>query len=233
MLTKKVLGLTLVFFLLLIFLNVGFLIGYSQRNQKDSDQQPQLELNRETSSENLNENLLPNLKTSNNFKFLNYSFDYDPNWQILINNSDSQSFGYRQNSIAINLSKPHVIGNFGFSADIEIHDYVALPEKEKIDSLNKFIDDLESNEADSGSKENSLLNRHPFYNQHGINFTRSTHRRRLTGETVDSYYFQYKDSSGRTHFVQLFSLNLNSDRDKNLTEETKKAIDIIIGSLML
>ncbi|MEK7633448.1 MAG: hypothetical protein AAB437_01240 [Patescibacteria group bacterium] len=157
----------------------------------------------------------PPLKTLkvNGFDF---GFNYQPTWQILADELIKEENGFSKKSIAINLDKPHIIGNFGFVADIMIVDYLPLPEKESLINIDDFIKTVAKQE----------INRSSFYNKNSLQIIKIEDKDELRDVNIASYYFQYKDSNAKNHFAYLYSLILNNDA-------VLKAIDIVINSLKI
>ncbi|MDO9028717.1 MAG: hypothetical protein Q7U68_07685, partial [Candidatus Roizmanbacteria bacterium] len=200
---KKILNIVLILVLALSLLGVGFFMGYIQK--KPENYKP------ETASELTS--LIPTPTIYSSLKTLkvngfDFSFEYQPTWQILANELIKEENGFSKKSIDINLDKPHIIGNFGFIADIMIVDYLPLPERESLTNIDDFINVIVYEEVSRSS----------FYNKNGVQFIKSEDKDGLRGNIIISYNFQYKDSNEKKHFVHLYTFALNN-------EDVLKAID--------
>jgi len=210
----KILKIIFVILLIALIFTGGILLGKNLMNNK-------VPTNIETFKQQIIPSSVPTLSTSMPLKTLkvngfDFGFDYQPTWQILADELIKEENGFSKKSIDINLDKPHVIGNFGFIADIMIVDYLPLPEKESLIDIDTFIKTIVKQE----------INRSSFSNKNGIQIIKIEDKDELRGINITSYYFQYKDSNEKKHFVTLYTLTLNN-------EAVLKTIDIIIGSLKI
>ena len=201
----------LILVLVLCLLAIGFFIGHIQK--KPEKYKP------ETASELTS--LIPTPTIYSPLKTLkvngfDFSFEYQPTWQILADELIKEENGFSKKSININLDRPHIIGNFGFIADIMIVDYLPLPERESLNDIDNFIKIVTYKEVGRSS----------FYNKNGVQIIKSEDKDELRGTIITSYYFQYKDSNEKKHFAYLYTLTLNN-------EAVLKAIDIVIDSLKI
>ena len=194
-LAKKIIFFLMIIFLIILLLFVGFYFGNKQPTVISSTPtQP-----------------VDSLKTYQT-NGINLKFQYISTWQILTNKYDKEENGLTINSIAINLERPHIVGNFGFNADIMIVDYLPFPEKESL-KIDDFISLIENGE---GSRSTS-------YTKNGFLIVRSIKESDLYGK-ITSYYFEYKDAQEKKHFVRINTLNQDN-------ENILKAINSIIESL--
>jgi len=210
---KKILNIVLTLVLALSLLGIGFFIGYIQKKPEKYKPETTSDLTLPTPTPTTY-TLFKTLKV-NGFDF---DFDYQPTWQILANELIKEENGFSKKSIDINLDKPHIMGNFGFIADIMINDYLPLPERESLNNINDFIKIVTYKEVGRSS----------FYNKNGVQIIKSEDTDEIINPEIirTSYYFQYKDSNEKKHFARLFTFTLNN-------EAVLKAIDIVIDSLKI
>jgi len=210
---KKILNIVLTLVLALSLLGIGFFIWHIQKKPENYKLETISELTLPTPT-SIIYSPFKTLKV-NGFDF---SFEYQPTWQILTNELIKEENGFSKKSININLDRPHIIGNFGSMADIVIADYLPLPERESLNDIDNFIKIVTYKEVGRSS----------FYNKNGVQIIKLEKTDEIINPEIirTSYYFQYKDSNEKKHFAYLYTLTSNN-------ETVLKAIGIIIDSLKI
>lgn len=134
-------------------------------------------------------------------KTTTFSFIYPKGWHIMENVTGKDEYGYKVYWTRINFAEPLLVGRFDSASDLSIVLYIPQPEKEKIQNLNQFIEDI-TQVSSVTTQPTPVMSRST--NPKGITIIKWVGPDVLSGELTTSYFFEYKNSLGRSHFVHIF-----------------------------
>ena len=166
------------------------------------------------------------------YNFGKVSFPYEKSWQIeesQRSNENINTLDFHINSLCINKEPKPIVSGTEMVCDVTIVDYspsyFQLKEQKAILDLNQFVDFMASQGRDE-TMATPIINN--FVNDKNISITKWVGIRPLTGELVESYFFEYEDKANMSHFVYLYGNPAQISANDNLL---KSFVNKIINSI--
>lgn len=180
-----------------------------------------------TKKQNEFEDILQSItfKGTSIYNFGKISFPYEKSWQMIENQRNEDIINFFIKSLCINKESKTIIANSGMDCDITINDYLPLKEQKTILNLDQFINFLSSQGQDSSTIPTPYTN--SFVNDKNISVTKWVGPHTLSGELIESYFFQYTDQTNQLHFVHLFGDPVRSTNDVVLKSFVNQIIKLI------
>jgi len=156
-----------------------------------------------TKKQNEFEDILQSItfKGASIYNFGKVSFPYEKSWQMIESQRDEKTINFFIKSLCINKESKTIISNSEINCDVSIVDYSPWKEQMTILNLNQFIEFMSSQGRDSTMPTPFTNN---FVNDKNISIIKWVGPHPLSGELIESYFFQYSDQTSQLHFVHLF-----------------------------
>lgn len=143
------------------------------------------------------------------YNFGKVSFPYEKSWQIEESqgsNENINTLDFHISSLCINKEPKSIVSGTEMVCDVTIVDYSPSyfqlkEQKGAILDLNQFINFMSSQGRDETMPTPFMNN---FVNDKNVSITKWVGIRPLTGELVESHFFEYRDRANMSHFVYLY-----------------------------
>ena len=212
----KILKIILITSLITLIFTGGLLLGkHLVNNQTPSINSQDKIIEKESSEEILK------------YNFGKVSFPYEKSWQLIENQRDENTIGFNIKSLCINKESKTIIPNSEMNCDITIADYLPSKDQKTILNLNQFVNFISSQGQDETMPTPSTNN---FVNDKSVSIIKWVGPHPLSGELIESYFFQYTDQTNQLHFVHVFGdpvrISANDALLKSFVDQVIKSIGV-------
>jgi len=135
------------------------------------------------------------------YNFGKINFPYEKSWQMIESQRDEKSINFFIKSLCINKESKTIIPNSEINCDVSIVDYSPWKEQMTILNLDQFIKFISSQGRDETMPTPFINN---FVNDKNVSIIKWVGPHPLSGELIESYFFQYSDQTNQLHYVHLF-----------------------------
>jgi hypothetical protein len=168
-------------------------------------------------------------KGSSTYNFGKINFPYEKSWQMIENQRDENVINilFHIKSLCVNKEQKAIVANSEMNCDVTLTDYLPSKEQTTILNLNQFVNFISSQGRDETMPTPSIIN---FINDKNVSIIKWVGPHPLSGELIESYFFQYTDQTNQLHFVHVFGdpvrISANDALLKSFVDQVIKSIGV-------